>query len=96
MDLHDVPYLSIAQLSELIRSKEISSLEATDAYLNRISRVDAFLNSYITVTHEEARKSAIKADESIVAGNYHGPLHGIPLAVKDQFFTKGIRTTAGS
>ena len=96
MDLHDVPYLSIAQLSELIRAKEISSLEATNAYLNRISRIDGILNSYITVTHEEARKSAVEADESIADGNYHGPLHGIPLAVKDQFFTKGIRTTAGS
>ena len=96
MDLHDVPYLSIAQLSELIRSKEISSLEATDAYLDRISRIDGILNSYITVTHEEARKSAVEADESIAAGDYHGPLHGMPLAVKDQFFTKGIRTTAGS
>ena len=96
MDLHDVPYLSIAQLSELIRSKEISSLEATEAYLDRISRIDGILNSYITVTHEEARKSAVEADESIADGNYHGPLHGIPLAVKDQFFTKGIRTTAGS
>ena len=96
MDLHDVPYLSIAQLSELIRSKEISSLEATDAYLDRISRIDGILNSYITVTHEEARKSAVEADESIADGNYHGLLHGIPLAVKDQFFTKGIRTTAGS
>ena len=96
MDLHDVPYLSIAQLSELIRSKEISSLEATNAYLDRISRIDGILNSYITVTHEEARKSAVEADESIADGNYHGLLHGIPLAVKDQFFTKGIRTTAGS
>ena len=96
MDLHDVPYLSIAQLSELIRSKDISSLEATDAYLDRISRIDGILNSYITVTHEEARKSAVEADESIAAGDYHGPLHGVPLAVKDQFFTKGIRTTAGS
>jgi len=96
MDLHDVPYLSIAQLSELIRSKEISSLEATEAYLDRISRIDGILNSYITVTHEEARKSAVEADESIAAGDYHGPLHGVPLAVKDQFFTKGIRTTAGS
>ena len=96
MDLHDVPYLSIAQLSELIRAKEISSLEATNAYLNRISRIDGILNSYITVTHEEARKSAVEADESIADGNYHGLLHGIPLAVKDQYFTKGIRTTAGS
>ena len=79
MDLHDVPYLSIAQLSELIRSKEISSLEATDAYLDRISRIDGILNSYITVTHEEARKSAVEADESIADGNYHGLLHGLSL-----------------
>ena len=50
MDLHDIPYLSIAQLGELIKSKEISSLEATEAYLERISQIDGVLNSYITVT----------------------------------------------
>ena len=96
MDLQDIPYLSIAQLGELIKSKEISSSEATEAYLERISRIDGALNSYITVTYEEARQSAKKADESIAQGHYHGPLHGIPVAVKDQFFTKGVRTTAGS
>ena len=65
MDLHDVPYLSIAQLGGLIKSKEISSLEATEAYLERISRVDGVLNSYITVTDDEARQSAKQADKSI-------------------------------
>ena len=96
MDLHDIPYLSIAQLGELIKSKEISSLEATEAYLERISQIDGVLNSYITVTYDEARQSAKQADKSIADGHYHGPLHGIPVAVKDQFFTKGVRTTAGS
>jgi len=96
MDLHDIPYLSIAQLGELIKSKEISSLEATEAYLERISKIDGVLNSYITVTYDEARQSAKQADKSIADGHYHGPLHGIPVAVKDQFFTKGVRTTAGS
>jgi len=53
MDLHDIPYLSIAQLGELIKSKEISSLEATEAYLERISQIDGVLNSYITVTYRQ-------------------------------------------
>ena len=69
MDLHDIPYLSIARLGELIKSKEISSLEATEAYLERISRIDGALNSYITVTYEEARQAAKKADESIAQGH---------------------------
>ena len=96
MEKQDIPFLSAAQLSRLIQSKEVSPIEATEAYLDRIEQVDGKLNSYITVCRDEALESAREAEQAIAAGQYLGPLHGVPVAVKDQFYTKGIRTTAGS
>ena len=96
MDKQDIPFLSVAELSRLIEAKEVSPVEATQAYLERIDQVDGKLNSYITVCREEALQAAREAESAITGGRYLGPLHGIPLAVKDQFYTKGIRTTAGS
>jgi|KNS12BottometaT_FD_k123_24708_1 aspartyl-tRNA(Asn)/glutamyl-tRNA(Gln) amidotransferase subunit A len=96
MDKQDIPFLSATQLSRLIQSKEVSPVEATEAYLDRIEKVDVKLNSYITVCRDEALKSAREAEQAIAAGRYLGPLHGVPVAVKDQCYTKGIRTTAGS
>ena len=92
----DIPFLSVAELGRLIRAREVSPVEATEAYLERIDRIDGRLNSYITVCHDEARQAAREAEQAIAAGQYRGPLHGIPLAVKDQFDTAGIRTTYGS
>ena len=96
VERNEIPFLSAAALGRLIQSREVSPVEATEAYLERIDRVDGALNSYITVCHEEARQAAREAERTIAAGGYLGPLHGVPVAVKDQFFTKGIRTTAGS
>ena len=96
MNKQDIPFLSATQLSRLIQSKEVSPVEATEAYLDRIEKVDGKLNSYITVCRDEALKSAREAEQAIAAGRYLGPLHGVPVAVKDQCYTKGIRTTAGS
>ena len=96
MDKRDLPFLSAAELSRLIQSKEVSPVEATEAYLERIDRVDGGLNSYVTVCRDEALRAAREAEGAIAAGRYLGPLHGIPVAVKDQFYTKGIRTTGGS
>ncbi len=96
MESNEIPFLSAAALGRLIQSGEVSPVEATEAYLERIDRIDGALNSYITVCHEEARQAAHEAEQAIASGNYLGPLHGVPVAVKDQFFTKGIRTTAGS
>ena len=93
---NEIPFLSVAELGRLIQSKQVSPVEATEAYLERIDRIDGRLNSYITVCHEEARRAAQEAEQSIAAGQYRGPLHGIPLAVKDQFDTADIRTTYGS
>lgn len=92
----ELPFLTVAELGRLIRSGEVSPVEATEAYLERINRVDDRINSYITVCHEEARQAARTAEQEIAAGRYRGPLHGVPVAVKDQFDTDGIRTTYGS
>ena len=96
MEKGDVPFLSVAELSGLIERKEVSPVEAVEAYLERIDQVDGKLNSYVTVCREEALGAAREAEEAIVTGNYLGPMHGIPIAVKDQIYTRGIRTTAGS
>ena len=96
MDKAQIPFLSATELSALIKAKEVSPVEATQAYLDRIELVDSRLNSYITVCREEALAQARKAEQEIAAGRYIGPMHGIPVAVKDQFYTRGIRTTNGS
>ena len=92
----ELTFLTVAELGRLIRSREVSPVEATEAYLERIDRIDGQLHSYITVCHEEARQAARAAEREIASGQYRGPLHGIPVAVKDQFDTAGIRTTYGS
>ena len=91
-----IPFLSTTQLSALIKSQEVSPVEATEAYLDRIDQVDGKLSSYIIVCREEALAQAKQAERDIAAGRYLGPMHGIPVGVKDQFYTKGIRTTGGS
>ena len=96
MDKQEIPFLSATQLSDLIRSREVSPVEATEAYLERISEIDGKLNSYITVCREEALAAAQEAEREIASGGYRGPLHGVPVAVKDQLNTRGIRTTGGS
>ena len=96
MNQADIPFLSATQLAQLIRSKEVSPVEATQAYLDRIEAVDGQLNAYITVCGEEALSKARQAEREIADGNYRGPMHGIPVAVKDQFYTQGILTTNGS
>ena len=96
MDKSQIPFLSATELSGLIQSREVSPVEATQAYLDRIEAVDGQLNSYITVSGDEALAEARQAEEDIAAGRNAGPMHGIPVAVKDQFNTQGILTTNGS
>jgi aspartyl-tRNA(Asn)/glutamyl-tRNA(Gln) amidotransferase subunit A len=87
---------SIAELSRLIEAGEISPVELTRQTLQRIERIDPHLNSYITTTADIALCQAETAEREIHAGGRRGPLHGIPYALKDLFFTRGIKTTAGS
>jgi aspartyl-tRNA(Asn)/glutamyl-tRNA(Gln) amidotransferase subunit A len=88
--------LTIAQAAELIKSRQLSPVELVEAHLARIEAEDGVLKSYITVTAELARIQAKRAETHIMAGNYKGPLHGIPLAHKDCVESAGIRTTNGS
>jgi aspartyl-tRNA(Asn)/glutamyl-tRNA(Gln) amidotransferase subunit A len=96
MNKADIPFLSAAALGELIHKKEISPVEAASAYLDRVASVDGKLHSYITVCGDEALQDAREAEQAIMRGDWRGPLHGVPYAVKDQFWTKGLRTTGGS
>ena len=86
---------TLAELSALIAQKEISSVELTQYYLDRIERLDGGLNSFISVTQEVALKQAAAADQKIAAGTA-GPLTGLPMAHKDIFCTQGVRTSCGS
>ena len=89
-------YASAGELSRLLQSGEISPVEIIDAHLARIEATEPLLNSFITLLPEEARAAARRAEGEIRSGNHRGPLHGIPVALKDLFETGGVRTTSGS
>ncbi|SVE48766.1 uncharacterized protein METZ01_LOCUS501620, partial [marine metagenome] len=76
MDKKELPFLTAIQLSKLIETKEVSPVEATQAYLDRIQEVDPKLHSYITITGEQALEAARQAEQEIAAGVHRGPLHG--------------------
>ena len=96
MDSKRLTEVTGAEMVRLIASKAASPVEVVEAYLERIERLDRRLCSYITVCREEALSAAHQAEQAVVQGDALGPLHGLPLAVKDQFETKGVLTTAGS
>jgi aspartyl-tRNA(Asn)/glutamyl-tRNA(Gln) amidotransferase subunit A len=92
----DWAFLTISELSELIRARKVSPVEITRAVLERIEKLNPVLNAYITVTPDLAMKSAREAESEIQHNRWRGPLHGVPVAVKDLFDTAGVRTTAAS
>jgi aspartyl-tRNA(Asn)/glutamyl-tRNA(Gln) amidotransferase subunit A len=87
---------SLLDAARKIRGKDISSRELTRALLDRIERANPKINAYITVLHEKAMKDALACDEASARGQATGPLHGVPVGLKDIFCTRGIRTTCGS
>ena len=89
-------FSSAAALAARIRSKELSPVALLEAYLARIDRLDGTLHAYITVCRESALAEARRAEQAVARGDRLGPLHGIPIAVKDQLDVAGTRTTAGS
>src|SRR5437660_1303275 len=93
---NDLAFLSLTELSELIRSRKVSPVEVTRNILERIERLNPALDAFITVTRDVAMKSAQEAELEIQQKKWRGPLHGVPIAVKDLFDTAGIKTTAGS
>jgi len=96
MDSEFLTRVTAAELARLIANKKLSPVEVTQAYLERIDQFDSHFDSYITVCQEEALQAALEAEQAVMRDDRLGSLHGLPLAVKDQFATKGILTTAGS
>ena len=89
-------FLTIAEAARLIQRKELSPIELVESRLDRIARFDGNLNSFIYVMAEKARADAGAAAAEIAAGHYRGPLHGIPIGLKDLYETAGIATTGHS
>ena len=94
----DIPlhYQAITEVAVKLRSGEISPVELTRALLDRIAALDGELKSYATVMTEPAMTAARAAEQEISAGRYRGPLHGVPIAVKDLCFTRGVATMGGA
>ena len=94
--MSELHYLSITELAKLLAAREISSVEITQAQLERISHLDPDLQAYASVMADTALLEAQRVDQEIGNGNYRGPLHGVPLAVKDLCFTQGTPTMGGT
>lgn len=92
----ELAFLSIDQAAKLLERKEISPVELVEACLARIERLNPHLNSFMTVIPDRARREARAAQRDIARGKWKGPLHGIPISLKDNIWSRGIRTTAGS
>jgi aspartyl-tRNA(Asn)/glutamyl-tRNA(Gln) amidotransferase subunit A len=96
LSFSELYHLDIEALSDLLALKQVSPVELTRALLDRIAALDGRINAYVTVTHQAALADARRCEQEILAGNVRGPLHGIPIALKDLYDTAGVRTTAGA
>jgi aspartyl-tRNA(Asn)/glutamyl-tRNA(Gln) amidotransferase subunit A len=92
----DLLRMTISEIAPRIKSKEVSPVELTEAALAEAGRLQPTLNSFITILHDRAMDQAKAAEEAISRGHYAGPLHGIPMGLKDNLATAGITTTVGS
>jgi amidase len=96
MSDREICFLTATDLSRLIRSRELSAVEALEAHLAQIDRINPKVNAIVTLVADRAREQARAADQALAAGNEVGPLHGLPIAHKDLVWTRGIRTTFGT
>lgn len=92
----DLAFTPVVELVRLVRDRVVSPVELVKTYLDRIDRWDDTLHAYVTVSRDSALQQAKDAEAAVMRGDRLGALHGIPIAVKDQFLTKGIRTTNGT
>lgn len=91
--MSDLAFTPATELAEMIRSKEVSPVELTEMYLDRIEKFDPELNSYVTVAGEQALEDAKSKEQQLAGGVELPAFHGVPISVKDLFETKGLRTT---
>src|SRR5262249_27660327 len=96
VDPTQICYLDLHEAGRRVAEKAISPVELTEALLARIDAVDSRVRAYVTVLNDEARRVAREAEQSVQRGEYRGPLHGIPIAIKDLYDTKGVETTSCS
>ncbi len=96
MNRGELAFASIEPLAHQLRKKKLSPLELIETMLARIERFNPQLNAYLTVTAEQALGDARRAEREILRGRWRGPLHGVPISLKDNIYTLGVRTTAGS
>ncbi|HKA52061.1 MAG TPA: amidase family protein, partial [Candidatus Binatia bacterium] len=94
--MSELAYATAMELAKKIRQREVSSREVLDHLLERVATLDPRINSVVTVAAERARAEADAADAAVARGEIRGPLHGVPMTVKDSFQTAGMRTTAGA
>ncbi len=92
----NLAFAPASELRALIADKQVSPVELTQLYFDRIDRLDSQLNAYLTLTQDEAMQAAVAAEDAVMRGDALGPLHGVPISIKDLELTKGIRTTSGS
>ncbi|MGH2543097.1 MAG: amidase [Ardenticatenaceae bacterium] len=85
-----------SELAELIATKQVSPVEVTQLYFDRIDKLNSSLNAYLTLTYDDAMKAAKAAEDAVTRGGELGPLHGVPISIKDLEMTKDVRTTSGS
>ena len=85
-----------SELAELIADKQVSPVELTALYFERIERLDGQLHAYLTLAQDEAMQAAKDAEDAVMRGDELGALHGVPISIKDLELTKGIRSTSGS
>ena len=95
MDAQDLCYATIEDLARLIQGKEVSPVEVVQAHLQRIEATEPTLNAFITPLADQALEAAREAEREVQSGRYLGPLHGVPMGLKDLYYTKGVRTTSG-
>ena len=96
MDKAEIPFLPVTRLAELIKDRTVSPVDVVESYLDRIDLLNDTLHAYLTVCRDEALQAARDSEQILSRGEYLGPLHGVPFAVKDQLNTRGIRTTSGT
>jgi aspartyl-tRNA(Asn)/glutamyl-tRNA(Gln) amidotransferase subunit A len=96
MSAQELTTQSLAEAARLVRERKISPVELTDAHLAEIEGLDPRTNAFITIMADAAREAARAAEQDIASGNHRGPLHGLPVAIKDLFDVAGVRMSAGS